>query len=142
MEQIPVWCSSIRDELGSGHILDQELESMRTELQGQINEHIRSTSSHFTKEEIDSLRNSLSQMAEELENLKERADESEEIIEEMRTDISGLMDDLESFPKYVWLRTAGNKLLNIAVKASRSKEIRELMIKAASGLMLGPGPDL
>lgn len=113
LNHIAVWCDSIREELGSGDILDRELESMRTELQDQIDEHIKSTSSHFTKDEIASIRESLARMAEELEDLKERADEGEEIIEEMRRDISGLMDDLESYPKYIWLRTAGNKLLNI-----------------------------
>jgi cob(I)alamin adenosyltransferase len=140
LNYIKNWAFDIHDEIRSVDNLDEDIRQIREELWARLEQQVEK-SSQFTAAEIDSIRSSLSDMAAKVESLGERLDLTEDEIRRLRDTISELLDDLETYPKYVWLRTALNKFLNVGIHISKSKEIRELAVNAAKSLLPGQGPN-
>ena len=60
---------------------------------------------------------------------------SESQIKEFEREIANIKDDLEVFPKGVWHKVAGNKLLKAMGSFFRSKEARQLLVEGFKKLL-------
>ncbi|MDC4227321.1 MAG: hypothetical protein MPW15_24535 [Candidatus Manganitrophus sp.] len=139
MKSISPWVMRILEDYRTQNPLIDEFENLRSSLSEQIEKHIADESAHFSSEEIASIRSSLDDISVKLAEISEKTAEQERQLLNAQNELKGLKADLEIFPKGVWYRMAGSKVLNILKKAATSKEGRNFVLEAAKKFLLeGP----
>ena len=133
MDLIHRWCQNILLEIRSRNLIYRDLDELRDVLQSQIDEHVDNTGTHFTPEEKEHLAQTLDEMRSEIDSLYETSKLNKEEIEKIKEQLSEMLEDLETFPKDIWYRTAANKLLRIF----GSREVRQIAATTAKALLPG-----
>ncbi len=100
-----------------------------------LEEHIKDKSVHFDANEIESLREMLANLEQKFET---ELKISKEQLEQVKSELEKLKQDLDVFSKKTWWRTAGNKIINMTSQFISSKEGHQLLADSIKKL-LSPG---
>lgn len=139
LKAISPWAERIHEDYRAKNPLVDELESFRQSLADQIEQHVQDKEAHFTADEANALRAKLDELAARLQVLGDKSDATERKLAEARQEIDKIKADLSIFPKAVWYRVAGNKVLGIVKKVAGTAEVRQFALDAAKKLFLdGP----
>jgi len=129
------WLKFLEQELRSIHPLVGDIEELRREFNERLEEHIKDKSVHFDANEIESLREMLANLEQKFET---ELKISKEQLEQVKSELEKLKQDLDVFSKKTWWRTAGNKIINMTSQFISSKEGHQLLADSIKKL-LSPG---
>lgn len=136
---ISSWASRILEDYRSKNPVLDEFESLRKTLIDQFEQHVQDKHAHFTATEAYELRSKLDELTNRMQELLEKNEQYEYRLKEATNEIDRIKADLEMFPKGVWYRMAGSKMVNIIKKVAGSKEGRELALEVAKNILIeGP----
>jgi hypothetical protein len=139
LKAIAPWTARIIEDYRAHNPIIDEFEALRKSLGEQIEKHITDESAHFSAEEASSIRFKLDELSAKLSEVSEKTTEQEKQLRDAQQELKALKQDLDVFPKGVWYRMAGSKVLNIIKKAAFSKEGRDFALEAAKKFLLeGP----
>ncbi len=139
LKAITPWTVRILEDYRVHNPIIDEFETLRKTLGEQIEKHITDEAAHFSAEETTAIRAKLDELSNKLSEVSQKTAEQEKQLREAQQEIKSLKQDLEVFPKGVWYRMAGSKVLGIIKKAATSKEVRDFALEAAKKFLLeGP----
>ena len=135
LEYLRDWLKIVEEELRSIHPLVGDVEDLRREFNERLEEHIKDKSVHFDANEIESLREMLANLEQKFET---ELKISKEQLEQVKSELKKLKQDLDVFSKKTWWRTAGNRIINMTSQFISSKEGHQLLADSIKKL-LSPG---
>ena len=139
LKAITPWIARILEDYRSQNPLIDEFETLRKTLGEQIEKHIADESAHFSPDEVIEIRKKLDDLSSKLAEVTEKTAEQEKQLRDAQAELKTLKSDLDVFPKGVWYRMAGSKVLTIIKRAATSKEGRDFALEAAKKFLLdGP----
>ncbi len=136
LQAIQSWVERIREDLRTGKQGNDEVEHILNEFRQKILSHTFEGEEEFTEREIAELRERLDALQTIIEQQSEKLEASDKQIKEFKKEIEDIKKDLEAFPKSVWYKVSGNKLLKSVGKFVKSKEGRDLLIEGIRKLVL------
>lgn len=139
IKAIRPWASRIHEDYKAKNPVLDEFEQFKKQMSEQFQEHLSDPTAHFSDEEVLTLKQKLDSLAQRLDELTEKNSETEKKLAAALTEIEQVKADLSVFPKGVWYRVAGGKVLNAIKSVATSSEGRQLALEAAKKYLLG-GP--
>ncbi len=137
ISEIYSWIGHIRQELVAlkAEKLQNEEDEVLSSFEEYLNEPIDEPESFFTSEEAQKLKEKLNELQKRVEEL-----EADNQIEQAESDsltsaIESTKPDIDVYPKGVWYRTAGNKIIRALKRIAKNKETRDLCIDVIKKLM-------
>lgn len=134
LELIPLWAKEIRNELRASKPVYKELDALRELINEQMKESL-SESDEFTIEEINTLRKKFNELEERVEKLEAENIITAKQLDEFKTGLKEVDDDIDTFPKQTWLKTATNKLVKVVAAIGKSQEGRKVLADSARKLL-------
>lgn len=133
------WADRILEDFRAKNPIIDEFEDFRKKFSAQMDEHIKDKDAHFSADEAKTMRDRLDELSAKLHELWERAEATENRIKEAEQTIERLKEDINIFPKGVWYRIAGNKILGAVQKVMGTTEGRQFALETAKKFLLeGP----
>jgi hypothetical protein len=137
LDRIPGWCEHIKENLSVAPLAKDAFEDFRVTLEEQMDKQGWSDDERFNKEEIDRLTNKLQELAERFEKLQEQNSVTQEQVDQIKKQLAELGKNASRFPKRIWGKVAGNKMMEIVMSFFKSKEGRDLFIEGIKKLISG-----
>lgn len=137
LDRIPGWCEHIQENLSVAPLAKDTFEELSASLEEQLDEQGWSDDERFTKEEIERLTNKLQDLAGRFEKLQEQNSVTQEQVDQIKKQLAELGKNASRFPKRIWGKVAGNKLIEIVMSFLKSKEGRDLFIESIKRLISG-----
>jgi len=133
------WADRILEDYRAKNPIVDEFEEFRKKFSEQIEEHIQDKDAHFSADEAQIMRTRLDELSAKLHEVWEKSEAAEQRLKDAEKAIERIKEDLNIFPKGVWYRMAGNKILGAVQKAMGSTEGRQFALEAAKKFLLeGP----
>lgn len=124
------WTKFLRAELRASLPVYDELEALRERVEEHIRDHVASPEDRFSREEVQELRDKLSEMLQKFEDMKDRSELTESQLQKLQAQVNVLSEDLAGFRKGTWYRTAFSKLFTLGKAVAATPEGRKLMLEA------------
>ena len=131
---IPEWAREIRNELRASKPIYKELD----ELKGLINEQLQQSvddTEEFTVEEINTLRQKFKELQSRVENLERDNLITKKQLDEFKSGLAEVDEEMDYYPKQTWLKTASNKLVKVITSIGKSQEGRKILADSARKLI-------
>lgn len=139
IKAITQWTERILEDYRSRNPVIDEFEAFRKTLEEQIEEHIQDKDAHFSEEEAKSLRERLDELSVKLQEVWEKSEATEQMLKDAKQEIERIKTDVSIFPKGVWYRVAGSKIVGAMKKVMGTSEGRQFALEAAQKFFLeGP----
>lgn len=136
ISRISDWVRSIRDDLiNSRATLRSTIDELTENFQKSIDENISDPESYFEADEEDAIKSKLDELHQRVSELEEKFGFAPEETKKIERAIEKSKSDLKMYPKGVWYKTAGTKLLTIMKGILKSKEGREILSDLAKKLL-------
>lgn len=137
ISQIYSWNEHIRQELIALRAEKQECEDddVLSSFQAFLDEPVAEPEEFFTIEEAKKLKSKLERLQERVEELEAQNQIDPAESDRLNTAIESTKTDIDVYPKGVWFRTAGNKILRTLKRVAKNKESRDLFIDVMKKLM-------
>lgn len=133
LNEIQNWCKEVRNELKACQPIYNEVDKLRNI----IEDHIKgdNASEEFSAEDIHLLRKKFQDLESRVVNLEKDKIITESQLDEFKSGLNQVKEDLEYYPKQTWVKTATNKLSKIVMSIGKSKEGRALIADGARKLL-------
>lgn len=136
ISRISHWVKNIREDLlYSKHSAQGEVDELTENLRKQINENVKDPESFFDEQEKEDIKNKLDELQAKIRELEKRFNFPEEEIKKVETAIEKSKNDINVYPKGIWYKTAGNKVINALKGVLKTKEGREALIEVMKKLL-------
>lgn len=136
ISRISDWVRSIRDDLISSRAtLRSTIDELTENFQKSVDENIDDPESYFEAYEEDAIKSKLDELHQRVSELEERLGFTPEETKKIERAIDKSKSDLKVYPKGVWYKTAGTKLLTVMKGILKSKEGREILSDLAKKLL-------
>lgn len=135
LERIPAWCEHIKQNLSVTPLANDNFADLRASIEEQIDAQGWSDDGRFTREEIEKLTEKLEELSNRFEKLKEENSMTQEQVDQIKKQLAELGKNASRFPKRIWGKVAGNKLIEIVMSFFKSKEARNILIDSIKRLM-------
>lgn len=136
ISRISDWVRSIRDDLiNSRATLRSTIDELTENFQKSIDENIDDPESYFENHEEDAIKSKLDELHKRVSELEEKLGFTPEETKKIEKTIEKSKADLKVYPKGVWYKTAGTKLLTVMKGILKSKEGREILTDLAKKLL-------
>jgi len=137
---IHAWTRRIQEELRTPKAIaianDSELDEIIESFHQKIDHSIEDQEAFFSATEQTEILERLNALQNRLEELEAKFSLSEQDTAKVKTAIEKTKQDLPNFPRGVWYKTAGNKIINALKVAMKTKEVRELALEATKKFLL------
>jgi len=137
LELIPKWCESIRADLYALTPMQDPLEQLRSQLQANLDELVKQPNDFFNEEELSIVDKRFDQLYEEISELREQYSLTKQNLEALQKEIDEFKKSARAYPKGIWARVTGNKLVKATGQLVNSPEGRSFLfqqIRRALGL--------
>ncbi len=134
---IPEWVNHLIDELEATSKFCDEIATLINKIEQRISDQEINPEEKFEPEEQADLEAKIEKLAEQFEEFKKHDVLNETELNNIKKELQTLKEDLVLFPRGVWLRSAGQKILDPLKKIIKSKESRNILISIAKKLLLG-----
>lgn len=137
--EVYAWLDNIRNELVSLKVSSQKSEEddILSGFESYLDEPIENPDEFFSVEEVNDIKGKL----EELQRRVLQLEEAQQINQEDKDCINKVIEktksDVDVYPKGVWVRTAGNKILRTLKQIVKNKESRDVVIDVVKKLLSG-----
>jgi hypothetical protein len=132
------WTKNIKDELAASSPLYDELENLKKEFAEKLNEHVKDSQQHFTKNEVEGLEVRLKDLAKNFDELREQQIITAHELKIAKDMLEELQANLTKMPKKTWYRTAGSKIIEVAGKYFMSEQGQKLLGNISAKLLSPP----
>jgi flagellar motility protein MotE (MotC chaperone) len=130
------WVRNIREDLiHSKSTIRATIDELTENFQKSIDESIDNPSSYFEESEIDDIRQKLDELQARVSELESKFNISSEETIKIQKVINKSKSDLEIYPKGVWYKTAGTKIIKVMKEVLSTKEGREIISDIAKKLL-------
>jgi hypothetical protein len=129
------WCNNILAELKVGNPFYDELQKVKAELSQKLDELYSDNKANFSPKEISALQAHLNDLSNRFDEFKKQNAVNEEELSELKRTLEALKSTLGNMPKKTWIRSAGNKLMDLSAKMLGSKAVQKLLIDAGHKLL-------
>lgn len=135
LEQIKNWITNVRNELAASSPLYDELENLKKEFADKLDEHVKDSSQHFTKIEMQNLESRLDEIRKNLDELREQQIITARDLELAKDMLHELQANLDKMPKKTWYRAAGGKIIEVMGKFVMSEQGQKLIGNVSAKLL-------
>lgn len=136
IRRVSEWVSSIREDLVSSRAtIRSAIDDLTETFQSSVDENIKDQESYFEESEKCDLSARLDELQSRVDELESRLEISAEDKKKLERVINKGKFDLKIYPKGVWYKTVGTKLLKTMKDIMKSKEGRELLTDMAKKLL-------
>jgi hypothetical protein len=130
------WVVSIRDDLvNSRASVRSTIDELTENFQNSIDENITDPESYFELKEEDELKARLDELQARVSDLESRLEILPEDTKKLQRVIDKGKSDLKIYPKGVWYKTVGTKLLKTMKEILKTKEGREFLADITKNLL-------
>lgn len=140
IQRIPTWCLNLFHELRARNPELNEIRELQAELESRFEQHIEDPETHFSKEELQRVYQSLDALAERVRQMEEDHAITQAQLKELLAGIDGVKGNAASLPKGIWAGLTKNRLVSLLTKIATSPEGRKLALEAAEKFLLGTKP--
>jgi len=137
--RVSQWTNRIREDLTPPTTVEGGIHEFREPVESQIKNRGADAAGYFTEQEAAELTSNMEEMANKLQELKERAEITERELKYLKDVLAGAKKDLRNYPKGVWYRETARRLWEVIKRVIGSTESREILVAEARKL-LGLGP--
>jgi|GEM_PF-3012389 len=136
--RISDWVRNLHEDLILREVKpENDLDDFTENLRKQLDENtIENPDDHFSFNESESLKLKLNELNERVIELEKRYKLTKEDIAPLESAIKSSKDNVDNYPKRVWYRTSGNKILSALNKIAKTKEVRDFLLEAAKKFFL------
>lgn len=135
------WAQSIVDDIKAStainEIYDPDLAKMKKQFEEQIDKDIKNPNVRFTKAEAQNWQERLDNLSHKFEKLEEENNITKIELSRIKTEIEDMKSNLNSFPKGIWLKTTGTKVLDMLKKFSNSEAGKTVIKETIKGILPG-----
>lgn len=129
VSRIPVWVKNVREDLiHSREVVGTDVDELVNEFQENIDENIDDQDEYFKEDEKDALVQKLNELQKRVSKLEEELRLDPKDTEEIERAIEKSKSDMAVYPKGVWYKTFGTKLIKLLRQALNTKEGREIAV--------------
>ncbi len=127
LSSISPWLARIREDLAVRKVETGEIDEFLEQFRAQMFADSGDDNEEFSAAEVQELREKLDALQAFIETQAERINATELQIKQFEQEIAGIKGDLETMPKGVWRKVAGNKLLKSVKDFLGTSEGRSLI---------------
>lgn len=136
IRRVSSWVASIRDDLiHSRATVRSTIDQLTENFQKSIDENIDDPDSYFEENEEDDIKRKLDELQERVTEIESRLNITPEETKKIQNVIDKSKADLKHYPKGVWYKTSGTKILKTLKAALKTKEGREIIADVAKNLL-------
>ncbi|ATM00191.1 hypothetical protein CK910_18280 [Aeromonas sp. CA23] len=133
---IPHWLGYIKEDLINLRFNDTSIiDDFTQSFQEKVDESIDEPDSYFTEEEANVLKEKLDDLKRRVEELEARDEISSNDKKQFDNAINKTKSDLDIFPKGMWYKTAGNKIISLIKSVLKTQEGRQALFEVAKKLL-------
>ena len=127
VDRVTNWVRNIREDLiHSKDAVSTTIDDLTAEFQSSIDENVENPEQYFKDQEKIDLIAKLDELQKRVESLEAEMGIDPKQAKEIETAIEKSKADVDLYPKGVWYRTAGTKLMKLLKEALKTKEGREI----------------
>lgn len=127
VDRVTYWVKNIREDLiHSKNAVITTIDDITAEFQSSIDENIRNPEQYFQDQEKIDLIAKLDELQKRVESLEAEMGIDPKQAKVIETAIEKSKADVDLYPKGVWYKTAGTKLMKLLKEAFKTKEGREI----------------
>lgn len=127
---IPKWCENIRADLYALVPVKDPLEAFRIQLQAKLDQLVDEPASFFNEEELATVDKRFDQLYEEITQLREQYSLTKQQLEAIEKEIEEFKKSARSYPKGIWAKVTGNKIIKATGQLINSPEGRTLLFQS------------
>tara|TARA_R110000823_G_scaffold315310_1_gene446563 strand:- start:12349 stop:13059 length:711 start_codon:yes stop_codon:yes gene_type:complete len=136
VDRISDWVRNIREDLvHSRDVLRTTIDDLSAEFQESIDEKIENPEEYFGEDEQSDLINKLNELQERVEKLEKELELDPKDTAKIESAIEKSKADIKLYPKGVWYKTVGTKLMKLLRQILKTKEGREIAADVAKRLL-------
>ncbi|EIZ1551025.1 hypothetical protein MOU90_003674 [Vibrio parahaemolyticus] len=137
--EVYAWLDNIRNELVSLKVESQKSEEddILSGFESYLDEPIENPDEFFSVEEVNDIKGKLEELQRRVLELEEAQQINQEDKDCINKVIEKTKSDVDVYPKGVWIRTAGNKILRTLKQVVKNKESRDVVIDVVKKLLSG-----
>lgn len=133
---IPHWLGYIKEDLINLRFNDTSIiDDFTQSFQEKVDESIDEPDSYFTEEEANVLKEKLDDLKRRVEELEARDEISSNDKKQFDNAINKTKSDLDIFPKGMWYKTSGNKIISLIKSVLKTQEGRQALFEVAKKLL-------
>ncbi|HHI5036447.1 TPA: hypothetical protein ACP5W0_000786 [Vibrio parahaemolyticus] len=135
--EVYAWLDNIRNELVSLKVESQKSEEddILSGFESYLDEPVENPDEFFSAEEVNDIKGKLEELQRRVLELEEAQQINQEDKDCINKVIEKTKSDVDVYPKGVWIRTAGNKILRTFKRVVKNKESRDLVIDVVKKLI-------
>jgi hypothetical protein len=134
--KVSQWVRNIREDLiHSRSTIRATIDELTESFRKTIDENIDDPESYFEKNEEDDIKRKLDELQVRVSELEAKLNISPEEMIKIQTVIDKSKSDLKVYPKGVWYKTAGTKIIKVMKEVLSTKEGREILSDMAKKLL-------
>lgn len=137
LEELPKWCEDIRSDLYALAPKADLLATLREELQKNLDALVDRPDEYFNADELEVVDSRFDQLLAEVANLREQYSLTKQQLDLMQKEFEEFKRSARAYPKGLWAKITGNKLVKTTGKIINSPEGRTFLfqqIRRALGL--------
>jgi hypothetical protein len=137
LEELPKWCENIRSDLYALAPKIDPLATLREELQRNLDTLVNKPDEYFNDEELKVVDSRFDQLLAEVTNLREQYSLTKQQLDSMQKEFEEFKSSARAYPKGLWAKITGNKLVKTTGQIINSPEGRTFLfqqVRRALGL--------
>lgn len=136
VNRITDWVENVREDLvHSRDVLRTTIDDLSAEFQNSIDENIEDPEAYFKEHEQNELIEKLNELQERVAKLEQELELDPKDTAKIESAIEKSKADIKLYPKGVWYKTAGTKLMKLLRQVLNTKEGREIAADIAKRLI-------
>lgn len=135
-DRIKDWCGNIYTEIKYKSFKFDNLNKIKEQLEQNINKKYKNLDQPFDKNEIPEWEIKLNDLYSKFEELQKSHAITKKELEKIKHEFKNIKNDITLFPKGIWLKTTGYKIIGIISKVAQSK-IGQKLLEYATDTLLG-----
>lgn len=133
--EIPQWCENIRADLYALAPSQDPLEQLRRKLRENLEELVKEPNAFFTEEELKVVDERFDRLYEEIAILREQYSFTKQQLSELQKDFDEFKGSARAYPKGIWAKVTGNKLVKATGKMFNTPEGRTFLFQQAKRVL-------
>jgi len=134
-DSIRDWCNCIYSEISHQKEDDGLFDDLREQIEEQLKSNVEDENEPFNSEEIGRINKKFDELFANFEELKKENKITQDELNKVKDELSGFKSSAKVLPKGLWARITNNKLVDIAVTFSKSKEGKAIIISQIKKLI-------
>ncbi|MBT9553838.1 MAG: hypothetical protein IV088_23590 [Hydrogenophaga sp.] len=129
IEHIPKWCDNIRSDLYAAAPKNDPLAALREQLQKNLDTLVDKPDEYFDTDELAVVDKRFDQLFEEITKLRDQYSLTKQQLDTLQRELAEFKNSARAYPKGLWAKITGNKLVKATGQMINSPEGRTFIIQ-------------